>query len=373
MTPHQNATTPRERYEHDIAQHGFLRDPAQERVIEYAQRLYSEICKPIAPVLSTSWLPWAKSKVVQRVRGLYLWGGVGRGKTYLVDSLFDSLPFPQKSRRHFQRFMQDVHGDLKRLPKTPDPLKIIAAQIAREIRVLCLDEFHVDDVADAMLLRGLLEALLAQGVTLIFTSNLRPDALYENGLQRERFIPAIELIKSNSDVVHLDGLTDYRKRERDHGSYFIYPLTGDEPQQMRTYYETFSRFALASQEPVWINYRALPVIAHGADIAWFTFDTLCATARSYADYLILAERYPVLLLSGLYVLGSDNDDVASRFIQLIDAIYDRHVRLIASSHTPLDGLYQGRALVEPFRRTQSRLQHLFSSAYMPTSRVSHRD
>lgn len=357
--------TPRERYRQDVATRGFVHDAAQQDVVAHTQRIYDELTRPAAaPVVSWRW--WSKAPSTVAVRGLYLWGGVGRGKTYLVDSLFESLPFAEKSRRHFQGFMQDVHGHLKRLPKTPDPLKIVAAQLAREQRVLCLDEFHVDDVADAMLLRGLLEALLAEGMTLLFTSNIRPDALYANGLQRERFIPAIELIKNNTDVVALDGRTDYRQRQVAlHESFFIHPIASDEPEKLRALYERFGSYTRASHAPVVVNHRPLPAIAQGDHIAWFTFDTLCASARSYADYLVLVQRFPVMLVSGLRALGAEEDDVANRFIQFIDAVYDRHIRLIASSHAPLDRLYHGAALVEPFRRTQSRLQHLFSSDYQP--------
>lgn len=366
--PKVEPMTPRQRYETDISEGRIRVDPAQERVVVVAERIYQELVGPLPQSLSI----WdrLRGKQPPPVRGMYLWGGVGRGKTYLVDSFFHCLPFAEKRRVHFQRFMQDIHNALRDLPKTPDPLPIVARNVARTTRALCLDEFHVDDVADAMLLSGLLRALFDLGVTLLFTSNIPPDLLYENGLQRERFLPVIDWIKTHADVVELTGAVDYRVMSGDQRARAFY-VPNDERAQaaLKQQFALLAGDVTATAGALMLNSRAMPVVGLSRQVIWFEFDALCNTPRSAADYLVIASQYRYVLVSGLRAMDSNADDIANRFIQFVDALYDNRNVLFATSAVEIAAIYQGRALSFQFARTASRLREMFSEDYV--SALSH--
>jgi len=295
------------------------------------------------------------------VRGLYLWGGVGRGKTCLADLLHESLPFAAKQRLHFHRFMLMVHERLHAIGQVQDPLRRLAARLGRRCRVLFLDEFHVSDIGDAMLLGRLLEALFADGITLVATSNQAPAELYRDGLQRDRFLPAIALLEQHTRVVHLGGDEDYRLDflERT-GVYF------DEADRRRMA-EDFRRLAPHDDgRPRWIELqgRRLRAERSAGGVAWFEFEELCAGPRSAVDYLQLARLFQTLLISGVPCFDADGDDAAKRFIVLVDTLYDRNVRLVLSAAAAPEALYRGRRHAEAFVRTASRLREMRSHAYL---------
>ena len=357
--------SPMERYQLDVKERGLVHDDAQYQAVVSLQLLYEEltVSAPIEEPAS-GLLSFFKSKPKKKAsaKGVYLWGGVGRGKTFLIDSFFSCLPFKEKRRVHFQRFMKEVHETLKGLPKSPDPLPIVAQQFADQAKLICLDEFHVDDVADAMLLAGLLESMMNLGVVLVFTSNIEPDELYLNGLQRQRFLPAIELIKLHNMVIHLDSPTDYRKGLSTARNGFFSPHT---PEVEEIFHQIIKRDGseVTRAENIVINQRDVKTEAYSDVAIWVSFHEICATAKSYYDYLVIAERFQVIILSKIPEMRSGSDDVANRFIQLVDALYDHGNVLIASANVPLPQLYTGQGLAFPFQRTRSRLEEMFSERY----------
>ncbi|MEM7543629.1 MAG: cell division protein ZapE [Pseudomonadota bacterium] len=303
------------------------------------------------------------------VKGLYMWGTVGRGKTYLMDTFFSCLPFAEKRRIHFHSFMRRVHIALKDLDKTTDPLSIVAAEWASEHRVLCLDEFHVADITDAMLLANLLETLIAHGVTIIATSNDAPDKLYHNGLQRQRFLPAIELIKDKLKVVEIASGEDHRLRALEQAAIYYQSSAADTDPAMR---QRFERLCSAREEmlsSVEIEGRQIPAVQAADGVAWFTFEALCGGPRSTLDYIELARCHHTLFISDIPVLDQEHNDEARRFINLIDELYDRKVNLVASAAAEPEQLYCGQRLAAPFRRTVSRLKEMQSHAYLASSHV----
>lgn len=354
--------TPRERYQADVAGGMVRSDAAQLRALDHIQRLYEDLLQ--APVPALGW--WARLTRTPRrpVRGLYLWGGPGRGKTYLADSLFESLPFPHKRRVHFHRFMQDVHAQLRTLPRTPNPLTVIGKRMARQLRVLCLDEFHVHDIADAMLLSGLLQAMFDAGITLVATSNSAPDALYLEGLQRDRFLHAIDLIKAHTHVLHLDSPTDFRCEllERS-GTYHV--VTGDESYLvMEQHLRRLAPGRIGYAETVMLNQRPVPTVAGTDGVAWFRFADLCEAPLWARDYLEIAQRFHTVLVSDIPRMDEGRDDAAKRFMHLIDALYDRQVKLVATAEDGPENLYVGRYLQFAFGRTVSRLLEMGGHRYL---------
>lgn len=346
---------PRERYERDLQRPDFVSDPDQSAVVDVLQRIHEKLLLP-SPT-SSRWLTWRRQPD-HGIPGLYLWGGVGRGKTYLVDRFFEGLPFKQKIRVHYQRLMQQVHALLADLPRHPDPLPDVARHFAQDCKILCIDEFHVDDVGDAMLLAGLLRAWLERGVTLLFTSNTAPDSLYLNGLQRERFLPAIRLIQAHTTVMSLGGSRDYRFTHDQKLPYFSW---GASPQCDHWMSANFQQLAgnLAQYDVrLVINDRPLHARGCASGVVWFDFNELCATARSASDYLRLCDQFQAILISNIVPTNDETADTAARLIQLIDAIYDRGIRLWASASTAIDTLYTGRTLAFDFQRTHSRFQKL---------------
>jgi len=330
--------------------HGFALDPAQERALVHFQRLYEDL---VGMQSLDSWFVrlLARKRVV---KGLYLWGGVGRGKSFLMDAFHECAPVEGKRRVHFHRFMQEIHHRLRALQGREDPLIEIARDIAREARLVCLDEFQVSDITDAMLMRRLLEGLFGEGVVLVTTSNLRPDDLYQHGLQRGQFLPAIELLKQNLEVVGVDAGIDYRLRTLEQAGVYHTPL-GDTVERRMA--EAF--VALAGDEgdadvPLEIEYRTVRARRLAQGVVWFDFGELCDGPRGQADYIELARRYHTVLLSGVPRLGAVRVDAARRFTWLVDEFYDRRVKLLVSAEAPAHELFDTGDSGDAFARTLSR-------------------
>ncbi len=344
-------------------------DPAQAQAAALLGELHSALVlapppRP-APGLLGRWLSRRRPSP-DPVRGFYLWGGVGRGKTHLMDWFVDALPMAGKRRVHFHHFMHDIHAAMAGLPKQPDPLEVLAEREAEHTRVLCLDEFVVSDITDAMILYGLLRALFARGLTLVTTSNTQPQALYRNGLQRQRFVPAIELLERHTRVFELDGGIDYRLRTLTAaGVYFLEGEGGGNGEAELT--ACFDRLTGGHTLPgttYEVNGRAVPVRRLGSDLVWFDFDSLCGGPRATADYIEIAREFHTLLLSGVPVLTPRHDAAARRLLHLIDELYDRRVKLILSASAPVDGLYPGGLQDFAHARLLSRLTEMQSLEYL---------
>lgn len=300
------------------------------------------------------------------VKGLYFWGGVGRGKTYLVDTFFDALPFEQKVRTHFHRFMKRVHEELKTLKDQKNPLTVIARRFADEARVICFDEFFVSDITDAMILGTLMEELFKNGVTLVATSNIVPDGLYKDGLQRARFLPAIALIKENTEIVNVDSGVDYRLRHLEQAELFHFPLNEAAQKSMQESFAalTHNSTKVKTNDPLTIENRVIHALRTCDDVAWFDFRELCDGPRSQNDYIELGKIFNAVLLSGVEQMSVSTDDIARRFINMVDEFYDRNVKLIISAEVELKDLYTGGRLNFEFQRTLSRLLEMQSHEFL---------
>ena len=352
--------TPRQRYEADLARHGFQRDPAQEKAVNALDQLQARLLA--APVNSL----WRRltGRMPPPVKGLYLWGGVGRGKTWLMDCFYDGLPFEDKLRLHFHRFMHEVHAALKQRPDEQDPLRQVAEGFRARARVICFDEFYVSDITDAMLLGRLFQHLFARGMTLVATSNVQPDDLYQGGLQRERFLPAIRLLKQYTQVLNVDGGTDYRLRHMQGTKLFYVPAGPEAEAHLATVFRHLVGHLDADTGPLSVNDRPIAARRHADGVAWFGFQELCAGPRSQEDYIEIARGYHTVLLSDIPQLSRDTEDAARRFIALVDEFYDRRVKLAASAAVPLDALYAGKRLEFEFQRARSRLTEMQTREYL---------
>ena len=351
--------TPRQRYEADLRQHGFLRDPAQDRAVSALDTLYGRLLATPRP----GWRRWL-GREAPSVKGLYLWGGVGRGKTWLMDCFYECLPFEDKLRLHFHRFMHEVHAELKKLPEQTDPLKAVAEHFRSRGRVICFDEFFVSDITDAMLLGRLFEHLFAIGVTLVATSNVPPDQLYKDGLQRERFLPAIRRLKSHTQVLEMDGGTDYRLRHMQDTELFYVPAGTKADAHLEQVFQRLAGHHPAEPGALFINDRSIPTRRHVDGVAWFDFAALCEGPRSQEDYIEIARGFHTVLLSGVPKLGPDQEDAARRFVALVDEFYDRRVKLAASAAVPVAELYAGKRLGFEFERARSRLTEMQTRQYL---------
>lgn len=357
--------TPFERYQLDLARPNFRHDPAQAEAVTHLQSLYDELVA--APVKQSScWQRLWRKPAKQSIRGLYFWGGVGRGKTYLMDAFYESLPFEQKMRVHFHRFMRRVHTELTRLAGHKNPLLKLADIISSEARVICFDEFFVSDITDAMILGTLMEALFARGVTLVATSNVPPDGLYKDGLQRARFLPAIALLKQHTRVVNLDGGYDHRLRALEQAELYHCPLDAAADQSLMVSFKSLMSGTGKILADTWVEIegRQIPVRYWAEGVIWFDFDALCDGPRSQNDYIELAREYRSVVISNVPELGRNNDDQARRFINLVDEFYDRQVKLVLSAARPLASLYTEGRLSFEFQRTVSRLLEMQSRAYL---------
>ena len=298
------------------------------------------------------------------VPGLYLWGGVGRGKTFLVDLFYGTVPLPEKRRTHFHRFMREVHTNLREHAGERDPLAVIAKQWRRSLRLLVLDEFFVNDIGDAMLLGRLLQQLFAQGTILVTTSNSAPEALYQHGLQRARFEPAIELIQRHCKVLQLVSDTDYRLRALTRSPVYRAPLDAQSDAWLEQRWRELSGDTGQREGEIEIEGRRIPVRARSEGMAWFDFDTLCAGPRSATDYIEIAREFHTVLVGDIPRLDDERKDAARRLVTLIDELYDRHVNLVCSADAAPMDLYTGTALVGAFERTASRLIEMQSTDYL---------
>lgn len=338
---------------------GFIADTDQLQAVHALDHLWKELLAPIRPPVFGR----LRRRRVSTVRGLYLWGSVGRGKTWLMDLFFDTLPLDCGQRVHFHRFMHKVHADLKKLGNVRDPLPRIAAEWSKCCRVLCLDEFFVSDIADAMLLAGLLRELFKNGVTLVTTSNIEPGGLYRDGLQRAKFLPAIDLIRQHTRVFNLDGSTDYRLRILEQSEIFHHPLDDAADRVMTA---AFDRIAADCEmnHDLEINGRNFHARRRGDGVIWFEFEELCDKPRGGIDYIEIARAFNTVVISNMPQLAEQDANAARRFITMVDEFYDRNVKLLLSADAPIPDLYTGAKLSFEFERTRSRLTEMQSHDYL---------
>lgn len=347
-------------YERELAERGYQSDPAQLRAVEALDRCARE---------------WAQfkerrsnafKKLINRPaipRGVYLYGGVGRGKSFLMDCFFGAVPLKRKTRLHFHEFMREVHRELAELQGTVNPLDALGERIAKRYRLICFDEFHVADITDAMILHRLLDALFDNGVGFVTTSNFKPDDLYPGGLHRDRILPAIELLQDKLEVLNVDNGVDYRRRTMEHVKLYHTPLGPAADAEMN---EAFSRLAaLHDEDPVLhIESREIRARRKAGGVIWFDFRTLCGGPRSQNDYLEIATQFHTLLLSDVPHMPVRMASEARRFTWLVDVLYDRRVKLIMSAQVPAPALYTEGPLAHEFPRTVSRLQEMQSAQYL---------
>ncbi|MDO6682768.1 MULTISPECIES: cell division protein ZapE [unclassified Oceanobacter] len=363
-------STPWELYQADLQRDDFSYDAAQEMAVKHLQRLFDDLVAAEARRANKGFVGKLGSKFSRKkpepVQGLYFWGGVGRGKTYLVDTFYEALPFERKMRTHFHRFMQRVHQDLTKLAGTKNPLTVVADRIAEEAVVICFDEFFVSDIGDAMILGSLMQELFDRGVTLVSTSNIVPDGLYKNGLQRDRFIPAIKLLNKYTDVVNVDSGVDYRLRTLEQAELYHYPLDDSAEASLQKSFDSLAPDMSQVEFNVGVEVlgREIPAKAVCNDVGWFEFDALCDGPRSQNDYIELGKQFHALLISNVPVMSVKNDDLARRFINLIDEFYDRGVKVIMSAGAAIPDIYEGGKLEFEFQRTTSRMLEMQSHEYL---------
>jgi cell division protein ZapE len=359
MTEHSRGAL----YEH-------LGDVAEARQITFddAQRRAASMLQELADALAA--FRAARQSTLKRIfiapeppRGLYFWGGVGRGKSFLMDAFYATVPIRRKTRMHFHPFMREVHRELDTLKREQDPLLIVAQRWARRHRLICFDEFHVSDIADAMILGRLLTGMFEAGVVFVMTSNYRPDDLWRDGLQRERFLPTIALLKQRLDVLQVDAGVDYRLRALEQVAAYHTPLGADTEAHMES---AFNRFASGDDEDrhLVIDGRDIVAKRRAGSAVWFDFHSLCETARSQNDYLDLARRFNTVLLSGVPRMTQDKASAARRFTWLVDVFYDHRVKLVISAEVAAEELYREGVMAHEFARTASRLIEMHTHEYM---------
>ena len=359
-------------YEAQITRRQYTADPAQYEAAQQFQLVFDHLTQDSrAKALISDRLRRLKSGPPVSTSGLWLWGTVGSGKTYLMDLFFHSLPLRKKRRMHFHRFMRHMHHKLKHLQDRRNPLDLIAAHMAKKYKVICIDEFFVSDITDAMILGGLLEGLLRHRVTLVATSNSAPDNLYEGGLQRERFLPAIELIKKHLTVFELATSCDYRLQHLDQTETYCLSGNGTAEPTLLAHFRHAASDLVRKETAIEVEGRTIPVKRLSHDAIWFDFDDLCQSPRCVNDYIAIARCFRTVLISGIPVFDSTMDDSARRLIELIDEFYDRNVTLIVSAAAEPNQLYQGKRLKREFERTASRLHEMRSQAYLGQSHRLH--
>ncbi len=356
----------RQFYEQSLSQRGYQPDEAQLRAIERLQRAYEEWVAYKAQRASTF------KRLISRPavpRGVYMWGGVGRGKSFLMDSFYSVVPVVRKTRLHFHEFMRDVHRQLDELKGIADPLDEVAKRIAKKYRLICFDEFHVSDIADAMILYNLLKGLFDHGVSFVMTSNYEPSTLYPDGLHRDRMLPTIALLKEKLDVMNIDAGIDYRKRVLEQVKVYHTPLNAKTDEELRTAFASVAE--AADEDPrVHIEAREIRALRRAGSAIWFDFATLCGGPRSQNDYLELASRFQTVILSGIPRMSAAMSSEARRFTWLIDVFYDHKVKLIMSAAVEPDELYTVGTLSNEFHRTVSRIIEMQSKEYLDADRRS---
>ena len=352
--------SPAERYAQALASGQFMPDEAQAQAVHELDRVWQELIQRYK----------ASKKAFRRFRrqtspqGVYMWGGVGRGKTWLMDQFYDSIPFRRKTRMHFHHFMQYVHRELNKLSGQRNPLDAVADQIYKDAVIICFDEFFVTNVTDAMILSDLFQKLFTRGVTLVATSNIAPDGLYKNGIHRDRFIPTIEMVKKNCVVLNVDAGVDYRLRVLKQAQLFKHPLTHDHKVWIAQRFTALTQTQHQSQEPIVINSRLVETIGHTEDVLWCEFSELCLKPRSPADFIEIANIYNTVLVSNVPHLTDYLSEGTRRFIYLVDEFYDRGVKLLLTSEDTIIDIYQGEKLAFEIERTRSRLLEMQSDDYL---------
>lgn len=363
QSPHSTAFTPispAERYAQALASGQFLPDDAQAQAVHELDRVWQELLQRF----KASKKAFRRFRRQSSPRGVYMWGGVGRGKTWLMDQFYESVPFRRKTRMHFHHFMQYVHRELNKLSGQRNPLEMVADQIYKEAVVICFDEFFVSNVTDAMILSDLFQKLFARGVTLVATSNIAPDGLYRNGIHRDRFIPTIEMVKKHCAVLNVDAGVDYRLRVLKQAQLFKSPLTHENKVWMAQRFSALTQTQLQSQEPIIINKRIVETIGHTEDVLWCEYSELCLKPRSPADFIEIANIYNTVLVSNVPHLTDYLSEGTRRFIYLVDEFYDRGVKLLLTSEDSIADLYQGDKLAFEIERTRSRLLEMQSDDYL---------
>ncbi|ODU52389.1 MAG: cell division protein ZapE [Lysobacteraceae bacterium SCN 69-48] len=354
---------PSQRYAEGVARGDWLADPAQQQALRALDRVHAELLRP-APARGLLQRLLGGAADASPVHGLYLWGGVGRGKTFLIDLFYAGLPVSEKRRTHFHRFMREVHERLRAHAGERDPLAAIAREWRRSLRVLVLDEFFVSDIGDAMLLARLLERLFAEGVVLVTTSNAAPAALYKDGLQRARFLPAIALLQRHCEVVELVSDTDYRLRALTRSPVYRAPLDAEGDAWLQQRWHELGGDDGHRDAGIVIDGRRIPVRARSKGLCWFDFAALCEGPRGNADYIEIAREFHTVLLGGVPRFDGLRDDAARRFVHLVDELYDRHVNLVCTADAAPMALYAGERLAAAFERTTSRLIEMQSADYL---------
>ena len=355
-------------YRQSLENRGFVSDAAQWHAVERLQGLYEE------------WTAYKarRDTAIKRLlvkpplpKGVYLWGGVGRGKSFLMDAFFRCVPLVRKRRVHFHHFMREIHRELDALKGVEDPIAALAEQTRRRCRLICFDEFHVSDIADAMILGRYLEQVMARGVEFVMTSNYHPDRLYFNGLQRKRFLPAIEAIKSRLDVIEVDNGVDYRRRAMEQVQVYHSPLGADSERALEGAFAGLAD-VVEEQHPLDVEGREIPYVRRAGGLVWFDFQALCGGPRSYADYVDLAARFHTVILSGVPRMGPANADAARRFTWLVDVFYDRRLKLLCSAETVPEALFvdggDAKTAAAEFARTVSRLIEMQGAQYLRTEK-----
>ena len=357
-----DSALPSQRYAAGVARGDWLHDPAQLQALAELDRIHAAVTAPEpARGLFARMLGAATPAAVA---GLYLWGGVGRGKTFLIDLFHEGLPIKGKRRTHFHRFMREVHAGLREHSGECDPLAAIARQWRQTVQVLVLDEFFVSDIGDAMLLGRLLERLFAEGIVLITSSNAAPSQLYKDGLQRVRFLPAIALIERHCHVVHLDSDEDYRLRALSRSTLYRAPLDAGSDDWLQERWRDLGSDDVHRDAGIEVDGRRIPVRARCKGMCWFDFAALCEGPRGSADYIQVACEFHTVLIGGIPRMDGERDDAARRFVTLIDELYDRHVNLVCTADAEPPALYAGERLQAAFERTASRLIEMRSAEYL---------
>lgn len=352
-------STPLTHYQSLVNSGKFQPDADQLEAVQALEKIWHDLTNRETPSLVNR----LRGKKAPYVQGLYLWGTVGRGKTWLMDLFFEHIPIEKKQRIHFHRFMRRVHESLKESGNSRDPLPQIAEDWSKDCKILCLDEFFVSDIADAMLLAGLLEALFARGVTLVTTSNVEPDSLYHDGLQRSRFLPAIELIKQHCTVLELGGKMDFRLRILEQSNIYLHPANEHTDELMCANFDRMTAERNLSQD-LDINGRSFHARRRSDGIIWFDFEELCDKPRGSNDYIEIARSFNTVLLTNVPQMRQADANAVRRFIIMVDEFYDRNVKLLISAEKPIDELYTGKKLSFEFLRTTSRLTEMQSREYL---------
>ncbi|CUZ48520.1 AFG1-like ATPase [Serratia marcescens] len=367
------ALSPLSRYQQALEAGEYQADEVQRRAVTQLDRIYQALLQKPAASAPAGGLRGKLSRLLGKggetapqrpVQGLYMWGGVGRGKTWLMDMFFHSLPGDRKMRLHFHRFMLRVHEELTELQGRENPLEIVADGFKAETDVLCFDEFFVSDITDAMLLATLLQALFARGITLVATSNIPPDDLYRNGLQRARFLPAIDLINEYCDVINVDAGIDYRLRTLTQAHLYLTPLSDQTREALDRMFVKLAGKAGEDAPVLQINHRPLQAIRSVDGVLAVDFHTLCEEARSQLDYIALSRLYHSVILYNVQVMGPLKENTARRFLALVDEFYERHIKLVIGAEASMFEIYQGVQLKFEFQRCLSRLQEMQSEEYL---------